>query len=86
MANLTPRPTPQVKQRPLTEEEKQVRIMQFLQQKREQFSVNILCNMVHGAITNKDCTNFDCNALVGLSVEMADHLIEKLYPMEEESK
>ena len=79
--------TPQAKQRPLTEEEKQARIMQFLQQKRETISVNLLCNLVHGAITNKNVTNMDCKSLVDLSVEMADALIEKLYPIkEEESK
>ena len=74
-------------QRPLTEQEKQARIMQFLQQKRETISVNLLCNLVHGAITNKNVTNMDCKSLVDLSVEMADALIEKLYPIkEEESK
>ena len=76
----------QGQQRPLTEEEKKVKIMQFLQQKRETFAVNILCNMMQGAITNKNVTNFDCKSLVDLSVEMADKLIEKLYPLPEEDK
>ena len=77
----------QGQQRPLTEEEKRVKVMQFLQQKRETISVNLLCNLVHGAITNKDVTNMDCKGLVNLSVEMADALLEKLYPIkEEESK
>lgn len=72
---------------PLTEEQKRIKIAQFLQQKRETISVNLLCNLVHGAITNKDVTNMDCKSLVNLSVEMADALIEKLYPLpEEESK
>lgn len=72
-------------QRPLTEEEKKVKIMQFLQQKRETISVNLLCNLVHGAITNRNVTNMDCKGLVDLSVEMADALIEKLYPLPEEA-
>ena len=60
--------------------------MQFLQQKRESFSVNILCNMMNGAITNKDVTNYDCKSLVDLAVDMADKLLEKLYPIKEEEK
>lgn len=71
---------------PMTEEEKRVKVMQFLQQKRETISVNLLCNLVHGAITNKNVTNMDCKGLVDLSVEMADALIEKLYPLPEEDK
>ena len=74
-------------QRPLTDEEKQQRIMQILTQKRETFSLTILSGMVQGAVTNKDVTNIQCKSLVDLSVEMADALMEKLYPIkEEESK
>lgn len=76
----------QGQQRPLTEEEKKIKIAQFLQQKRETISVNLLCNLVHGAITNRNVTNMDCKGLVDLSVEMADQLIEKLYPLPEEDK
>lgn len=72
-------------QRPLTEEEKKMKIAQFLQQKRETIAVNVLCNLVHGAITNRNVTNMDCKSLVDLSVEMADRLIEKLYPLPEEA-
>lgn len=70
-------------QRPLTEEEKKVKIMQFLQQKRETIAVNVLCNLVHGAINNKNVTNFQARTMVDLSVEIADALIEKLYPLPE---
>ena len=80
------RPTKTI-QRPLTDEEKQQRIMQFLTQKRETFSLSIISGMVQGAVTNKDATNFQCKSLVDLAVEMADALLEKLYPIkEEESK
>ena len=80
------RPTKTI-QRPLTDEEKQQRIMQFFTQKREQFAVTILSGMVQGAVTNKDVTNIQCKSLVDLAVEMADALLEKLYPIkEEESK
>ena len=73
-------------QRPLTEEEKKVKIMQFLQQKRETIAVNVLCNLVHGAITNKDETNFQVEILVEVAVNVADKLIEKLYPLPEQDK
>lgn len=73
-------------QRPMSDEEKQARIMQFLTQKRETFSISILSGMVQGAVTNKDVTNFACKALVDLAVEMADQLMEKLYPMPMEEK
>ena len=78
---------PQAKMKPLTDEEKQARVMQFLAQKRETFSLTILSGMVQGAVTNKDVTNIQCKSLVDLSVTMADALMEKLYPIkEEESK
>ena len=78
------RPTKTI-QRPLTDEEKQQRIMQFITQKREAFSINILSGMLQGAVTNKDVTNIQCKSLVNLAVEMADALLEKLYPIKEEN-
>ena len=83
-------------QRPLTDEEKQARIMQFLQQKREQFSLTILNGLcsnpdaVSKSIvadaqgTHREITNGD--ALVTAAVEMADLLMEKLYPIKEEGE
>lgn len=77
-------------ERPLTKEEKQARIIQFLQQKREQFAVNILCNLVHVAservVARRASTDLslDTNGLVNSAVKMADELLEKLYPIEEE--
>lgn len=66
--------------RPLTEQEKQARIMQFLQQRRESFSINILCSLLQN---NPGVHPED---VVTKAVDMADNLIKKLYPMEEESK
>lgn len=80
MANLTPRPAPQAKMKPLTDEEKQARVMQFLAQKRETFALAILQGI---------CSNPEIHAKnpVDEAVEMADALMEKLYPIkEEESK
>lgn len=64
-------------QRPLTEEEKKIKVMQILQQKREQFAINILCHLVEGNENDKDAF------LIGKAVSLADALIEKLYPMPE---
>ena len=72
--------TPQVKQRPLTEQEKQARIMQFLQQRRESFSINILCSLLQNS------PGVHPEDVVIKAVDLADNLIKKLYPMEEESK
>ena len=77
------RPTKTI-QRPLTEEEKR---REFVMEKREAYSIKILCVRMQGAVTNKDATNYRCKSLVKLAVEMADALMEKLYPIkEEESK
>ena len=73
-------------QRLMTDEEKQQRIMQILTQKRETFSISILSGMVQGAVTNKDVTNIQCKFLVDLAVNMADALLEKLYPIPKEGK
>ena len=67
-------------QRPLTDEEKQARIMQFLQQKREAFSINILCSLLQ----NNPGVHPD--DVIIKAVNLADGLIKKLYPIEEESK
>ena len=69
-------------QRLIVDEEKR---MQFLMEKREAYSIKILCVMMQGAVTNKDVTNYRCKSLVKLAVEMADALMEKLYPIKEES-
>lgn len=63
----------------LTEEQKKAKIVQFLAQKREGFAITIL----QGLCTNigKDATNFHAKMMVDLSVEMADQLLEKLYPL-----
>ena len=96
MANKPNRPIkPMPVQRPLTDEEKQARIMQFLQQKREQFSINILCSLCQGVSSARSIVKadlhsttiaIDTNGIVADAVKMADELMEKLYPMEEESK
>lgn len=82
-------------QRPMTDEEKKARIMQFLQQKREQFSINILCSLCQGVPTARavvktnlqtdtSSIGIDTSGLVAGAVKMADELLENLYPLPEE--
>lgn len=85
-------------QRPMTEQEKQARIMQFLQQKRENFSLTILKGLCSNpktidervVVSSRGGQHTEINngdALVDQAVKMADRLMEKLYPIkEEESK
>ena len=70
--------------KPLTEEEKKRMVIKELMDKRERFALNIL----HGLCTNMgvDATNVQAKSMVDLSIEMADALMEKLYPMPEEGK
>lgn len=68
-------------QSPMTEEEKKARIMQFLQQKREAFSINILCSLL------QNNPGIHPDDVITKAVDLADKLMEKLYPIkEEESK
>lgn len=84
---FTPRPIA----KPLTEEEKRQQIAQVLMQKREQFAINILCNLCQTAspkvVATMDSTKLtvDTTGLVDKAVEMADHLLEKLYPIKEDN-
>ena len=84
-------------QRPLTDEEKQARAMQFLAQKREQYAINILHGLCSNPKTLEDRVVVssrggqhteisNAEKVVNLAVDMADKLLEKLYPIKEESK
>ena len=64
-------------------DEKRMQALQQLAQRRESFAINILCNLIQG---DKDITNYDCKIVVDMAVEMADHLMEKLYKPQEETK
>lgn len=73
--------------KPLTDEEKKQRVIQFVQQKRENFSINILCSLAQGAITyDKPITKESLLKVVDVAVDMADALFEKLYPLPEEEQ
>ena len=65
--------------KPLTEEEKKRMVIKELMDKRERFALNIL----HGLCQNPDSQTND-NDLIDRAVSMADKLLEKLYPINDE--
>lgn len=67
---------------PLTPEQKQEAMIRFFTQKRESFSTGILFNLCQ----NPAMGDADPKVVVDHAVEMADYLIEKLYPLKEESE
>ena len=68
------------------QEQKKNQALAMLVQKREAFAVNILVSLCrgNGFAYPKDQDNF--GQLVDLSVEMADRLLEKLYPVKEDKQ
>lgn len=98
MGNYNKRPVKGV-MTPPTEEEKRMQVMRFLSQKREQFSVNILIGLCSNpaAVGRKSVVSGDGSyteiveinnrgLLVSKAVEMADELLERLYPLKDEGK
>lgn len=76
------KPTPIKGVAPLTEEAKKAKVAQFFMQKRETFSLNILCHLCDKLSVN---TPEQRTAIINISVEMADQLLEKLYPLPEDT-
>ena len=75
-------------QKPLTEEEKKSQIMRAFMQKRASLVEGILFNLCQAKDINNNTTNYECKLMVDVAIEMADHLMEKLYgakPQEETS-
>ena len=66
-------------QRPLTEEEKKSHIMRAFMQKRASLVEGILFNLCQAKDINNNTTNKECMLMVDVAIEMADHLMEKLY-------
>ena len=62
--------------KPLTAEERQEQATRMYMQKRESIATGILFNLCHNSNVT---TNAEAVALVDLSIEMADKMIEKLY-------
>ena len=66
--------------RELTPKQKQEAMVRFFSQKRESFSTGILFNMCQ----NPAMADADPKVVVDHAVEMADYLMEKLYPIKGE--
>ena len=66
-------------QRPLTEEEKKSQIMRAFMQKRASLAEGILFNLCQAKNIKYNTTNYECKLMVDVAIEMADHLMEKLY-------
>ena len=83
MAN---KPTKPIRLASQTKEDQEMQVARFFANKRETFAINILASLCrgNGFAYPKDQDNF--GQLVDLSVEMADHLLEKLYPVKLEEK
>lgn len=81
-------------ERLLTDEEKKMQVMKILATKREQYSLTILNGLCSNPdavsktiVANAKGTHTEINngdVLVTKAVEMADKLIEKLFPMKKE--
>lgn len=85
---MTNKPTKPIRLAPQSKEEQEMQIARFFANKREQFAINILANIVKGNAFAypKDQDNESFLAVTELSVEMADRLLEKLYPVKLEDK
>lgn len=68
--------------RELTPEQKQEAMVRFFTQKRESFTTGILFNLCQNPVMG----DADPKVVVDHAVEMADYLMEKLYPLKEESE
>lgn len=68
--------------RELTPEQKQEAMVRFFTQKRESFTTGILFNLCQ----NPAMGDADPKTVVDHAVDMADYLIEKLYPLNEPTK
>lgn len=85
MGNSMKRSNPVARQqvaRELTPEQKQEAMVRFFTQKRESFTTGILFNLCQ----NPALGDADPKTVVDHAVEMADYLLEKLYPLKEESE
>ena len=69
--------TGQVKEmKPMTPEERKEAAARAYMQKKESIATGVLFNMMHNETLLQ---NFNAEGLVGLAIEIADAMIEKLY-------
>ena len=73
----------------MSEEEKKEQMTRAFLQKRASLAEGILFNLCQAKDINNNTTNYECKLMVDVAIEMADHLMEKLYgakPQEEKPK
>ena len=73
----------------MSEEERKEQMTRAFLQKRASLAEGILFNLCQAKDINNNTTNKECELMVDVAIEMADHLMEKLYgakPQEEKPK
>ena len=65
--------------RQMTEEERKEQMTRAFLQKRAALAEGILFNLCQAKDINNNTTNYECKLMVDVAIEMADHLMEKLY-------
>ncbi len=79
-AKATTRPSP----RQMTEEERKEQMTRAFLQKRASLAEGILFNLCQAKDITYNTTNKECELMVDVAIEMADHLMEKLYGAKKE--
>ena len=67
-----------------SKKEMEMKRLAYFAQRREGIATNILCSLTHGREPGR--SKDDLMEYVDLSVEMADRLLEKIYPKPEDKK
>ena len=63
----------------MSEEERKEQMTRAFLQKRASLAEGILFNLCQAKDINNNTTNKECELMVDVAIEMADHLMEKLY-------
>ena len=63
----------------MSEEERKEQMTRAFLQKRASLAEGILFNLCQAKDINNNTTNYECKLMVDVAIEMADHLMEKLY-------
>ena len=66
----------------MSEEERKEQMTRAFLQKKASLAEGILFNLVQGAITNNNVSNFQCKSLVNLASEMADEFMRVVFGQE----
>ena len=73
----------------MSEEERKKEMTRAFLQKRASLAEGILFNLCQAKDINNNTTNYECKLMVDVAIDMADHLMEKLYgakPQEDKAK